>query len=138
MSENISDTTSSEQLSSTTLSTETSSINLSSNLHNFKLLYSENVNNLEIKLFVDIDGKYVKLFKQDVELTKDITNAINAWVYDNEHWSYKDDSNLVHLFKNNTEITKDIRARGILRHPQTGQWIYADEGNKHILLPIVS
>jgi len=137
MSENIDNMTSSEPLS-TTISVETSSAILSSPVDNFKLLYSISVNNIEVKLFIDVDGKYVKLFKHDVELTKDITNAINAWVYDSEHWSYKDDSNLVHLFKNNTEITKDIRARGILRHPQTGQWIYADEKNKHVLLPVVS
>lgn len=121
----------------TTLSTETSSVSTSSEqtiTDDFRLLYT--YHNMDAKLYINEKTNLVKLYRKDIELTKDILNVNNAWVYDDEFWSYRDTDGFVHLFKNETELTKNIKALGVTRHPQTGQWIYANEKNQPTLLPV--
>ena len=105
-----------------------------------KLLFEQPVRcgNIELKekLYADTLTNKVKLFKNDTELTVGITDAISAYLYDNEHWAYKDSDDYVHLYKNSTELTVGIKTLGILRHPQTDQWFYSDEKNRLVPIPI--
>lgn len=96
-----------------------------------------NIGNIVIKekLCINTATNSLKLFKNDIELTADITDFIkHAYVYNNEYWAYKDKDDFVHLFKDKDELTKNIKTLGVLQHPQTGQWLYANDKNKLVLL----
>jgi hypothetical protein len=115
-----------------------SGASISSN--NLILLYQNEVhyknNILKEKVYLDTVTNTVKLFKDDIELTVGINNAIRAYLYDSEYWSYKDLDGFVHLYKNSIELTKNIKTLGILRHPQISKWLYANEKNKLEIIPI--
>ena len=97
-----------------------------------KLIHENHIkcgNNI-IKERIYANGNFIKLFKDEVDLTANITDAKIGYIYDNEHWSYKDTNDRIHLYKNSDELTKRVTAFGVIRHPQTGQWLYSDEKNK--------
>ena len=108
--------------------------------NNLVLIYENSIdcgNNVIIKeqIYKDPNKENIKLFKNGVELTENIDNAFSAFIYDNEHWGYKDFDKFVHLFKDNKELTINIKTTGVLKHPQTKQWVYANEQNRLVLLP---
>lgn len=122
-----------------TTNTENIPSNSNSTGNDLKLLCENilNINGTTIneKVYINTQNNSVKLFRNDIELTIDITDFIKeAYVYDNEYWSYKDANNFVHLFNNSGEMTKNIKTLGVLRHPQTGQWLYANDANRLALL----
>lgn len=113
------------ETSGTIASPATSSI-----FDNLALLFT--YTELSGKLYVDKENN-ARLFKNDIELTKDII-AKFAYMYDDKFWSYKDYENNIHLYNNDVEMTKNIKTSGIMQHPQTSQWFYANEKNK--LVPL--
>ena len=125
--------TSTESTSAVTTDTPTISANNLVLIHEATL----NCNGQIIKeqIFKDPSKDNIKLFRDGVDLTANINNAFSAYVYDKEYWGYKDSNKYVHLFKDSKELTVNVKTLGILRHPQTGQWIYADDKNKLALIP---
>ena len=117
------------------ITTETPATSSTLNLLIDQLIQCGNTE-LREKVYIDSTTNYVKLFKGDIELTVGITNAVRAFLYDNEHWAYIDPDDFVHLYKDSIELTKEIKTLGVLRHPQTGQWFYADAKNRLLPIPI--
>ena len=123
---------------STTTSAATSAID---NDNKLTLLYENllNFNGTEIKeqLYLDSSVNSVKLFKNGIDLTANINNAFSAYIYDKEHWAYRDNEGFVHLYNESKYLNPNIKTKGILQHPRTGQWLYADAQNDLNLLPII-
>jgi len=129
-SSDILNTTETTPVSFVVVNTTTETIPVSSK---YLLLWIEN-EHLHEKLYKDNSTNSARLFKNDIELTAGIDNAKIAWTYDDGSWSYKDFNDNIHLFKNGKELTAGIITNGILRHPQTQRWHYANNKNKYVEL----
>lgn len=80
-----------------------------------------------IKLYVDKNNR-VKLFKDDVELTKGILDATEAYYYWDDLWVYRDEKGYVHLYKKDINITEGIHnARGVGIDRRTDKWYYVTD-----------
>ena len=96
-----------------------------------KLILIQEYKEESAKVYKDENG-FMKLFIDNNEITKDILDIKDIYVYFKNCWSYVDSNKHIHLFYNNEELTKNIITTGILFDNNTHTWFYADNSNKLI------